>query len=308
VRYWLVLALASMAATAAPAVAADAPKPVALDAATVRRLAIETAPVRAATQSNAVAGFARVLDPIPLAQLDSDIATARAAAAASTAEAERSHALFAADATVSRKAVEAAAMQARTDGAHLALLRRRVGLEWGPAIARLNDAQRSALVAALASGRAALLRIDSAGGIGQAGLRSVELDLGEQGKVIAAILGPARAADSQLQSPGLIARVSGPKATILSSGLSVPAQLSGTVRSGAAIPPGAVLRVDGAAWVYVQTAPGRFVRKPLGGVAPNAGELFAASGVQAGQRIVTRGAAALYAAERGGGPAREADD
>jgi hypothetical protein len=154
----------------------------------------------------------------------------------------------------------------------------------------------------------ALLRIDSAGGIGQAGLRTVVLDLGEQGKITAAILGPARAADSQLQSPGLIARVSGAKAAILSSGLSVPAQLSGSVRSGAAIPPAAVLRVDGAAWVYVQTAPGRFVRKLLGGVTPNAGEIFAASGVQVGERIVTRGAAALYAAERGGGPAREADD
>jgi hypothetical protein len=284
-------------------IAAEPPKPVSIDAATMRKLAVATAPVQAMTRSAATTGFARVLDPIPLAQLDADIAAAGPAAAASAAEAKRSRDLFAADATISRKAAEAATMQARADSSKLALLQRRLGLEWGPAIARLGSARRAALVEALSSGRAALVRIDSASGTGQAGLRSVVLDLGDLGPVTATIIGPARAADPRLQSPGLIAQVSGPKAGLLSTGLSVPAKLSGAALSGVFIPGGAVLRLDGASWIYRQTAPGRFSRARLQGVIAAPGGLFVTGGVRPGDRIVTSGAAALYAAEHGGGPA-----
>lgn len=298
------LALAGALAGAALAAAPAPPKPVTLDATTVRRLAIVTAPASAASRGTDTTGFARVLDPIPLAQLDSDIAAAAPAATASAAEAARSRALFSADATVSRKVAETAAAQARTDNARLTLLRRRLGLEWG-AIARLSDAQRGALVASLAAGRSALVRIDSAGGAGQSGLRSATLDLGSLGTADAIVLGSARAADPRLQSPGLIARVSGPKAALLSTGLSVPARTNGTSRSGVSIPNTAVLRLDGGAWVYVQARPGQFVRHHLGGTIAGVNGLFAASGVRAGDLIVTNGAAALYAAEHGGGPAED---
>ncbi|WP_404710185.1 hypothetical protein [Sphingomonas sp. MMS24-J13] len=282
--------------------AAEPPKAVSIDAATMRKLSVTTAPVQAMTRSATTTGFARVLDPIPLAQLDADIAAAGPAAFASAAEAKRSRDLFAADATISRKAAETATMQARADGAKLALLRRRLGLEWGPAIARLGDARRAALVEALSSGRAALVRIDSASGTGQAGLHSVTLDLGDLGTVNATILGPARAADPRLQSPGLIAQVAGPKAGLLSTGLSVPAKLSGIAVSGSFVPGSAVLRLDGASWVYRQTASGTFGRIRLPGVIAVPGGLFVRGGIRAGDRIATSGAAALYAAEHGGHP------
>jgi hypothetical protein len=288
---------------AAGAHAAEAPKPVSIDAATMRRLSVGTTPARAITQGASISGFARVLDPIPLAQLDSDIAAAIPAASASNAEAARSRALFDADATVSRKLAEAATTQARGDSAKLALLRRRLGLEWGPAVARLSDARRGALVAALAAGRSALVRIDSAGGSGQANLRTAILDLGDLGPVSATILGPARAADPRLQSPGLIAIVSGPKAGLFSTGLSVPAKINGVSRSGIFVPATAILRVGGATWAYVQNGATTFARRRLGGTIAAPGGLFAASGVSIGERLVTSGAAALYAAEHGGGPA-----
>ncbi len=290
-------------ALAAGAHAAEAPKPVSIDAATMRRLSIGTTPARAITQGASISGFARVLDPIPLAQLDSDIAAAIPAAAASNAEAARSRALYDADATVSRKLAEAATTQARGDSAKLALLRRRLGLEWGPAVARLSDTRRGALVAALAAGRSALVRIDSAGGVGQANLRTAILDLGDLGPVSATILGPARAADPRLQSPGLIALVSGAKAGLFSTGLSVPAKISGVSRSGVLVPATAILRVDGATWVYVQNGAATFTRRRLGGTIAVPGGLFAGGGVSVGERLVTSGASALYAAEHGGGPA-----
>jgi len=298
VKAWLI-----PAALVASAAVAQPPRPVTIDAATMRRLGVVTAPARATAHTSAVSGFARVLDPIPLAQLDSDIAAAAATAAASAAEAKRAEALFASDATVSRKAAQAARAQAQGDAARLALLRRRLGLEWGPAIVRLGDARRDALVQALAAGRTALLRIDSAGGEGQAGLRTVTIDLGELGTVGATIIGPARAADPRLQSPGLIARANGAKASLLSTGLTVPANIHAVARSGIFVPAAAILRIGGASWAYVMTRPGTFARRRLQDPLPTTGGLFASGGISAGEAIVTSGASALYAAEHGGGPA-----
>ena len=149
------------------------------------------------------------------------------------------------------------------------------------------------------------MRIDSASGTGQAGLRTVLLDLGDLGTVGATILGPARAADPRLQSPGLLAQVSGPKAGLFSTGLSVPAKLSGSASAGVFVPGTAVLRLDGATWVYRQTAPGKFSRALLAGVIAVPGGLFVTGGIHPGDAIVTSGAAALYAAEHGGGLAED---
>jgi len=305
VRGWLSVAASLLALTTATAATPDAPHPIRIDAATAHRLTIQTAPVHASAQAATVTGFARVLDPIPLAQLDSDIVAATAAASASAAEAARSRALYAADATLSRKAAETASAQARGDAARLALLRRRLGLEWGPAISGMSTGQRSALVTALASGRAALVRIDSASGIGQAGLRSASLDLGASGIIEATILGPARAADARLQSPGLIARVSGPQAGVLSSGLAASARMRSAAQSGFLIPASAVLHLAGGAWVYVQTRPGTYIRRQLTGASAIPGGLFVRAGFRTGELMVVQGAAALYAAERGGGPAED---
>lgn len=298
-RGWPVAALVMVAA----GLAAQAPKRVTLDDATIRRLGVASAPAKAAQAANDVTGFARVLDPVPLAQLDADIATAAATARASQAEAGRSNALYAADATVSRKVAQAAVAQAQGDAAKLALLRRRVGLEWGPALARLGDGQRAALVAALSSGRAALVRIDSAGGVGIEGLRTATLDIAGIGTASAVILGPARTADPRLQSPGLIARVSGPRAGMLASGLTMPAHLAAAApAAGVILPFGALIRIDGATWVYVQAGAGTFDRRRLAGVLPRGGGVFV-QGVGPGERVVTHGAAQLLTAERGGGEA-----
>jgi len=301
----LALILSAGFGLAAGKAPAEAPKPVQLKPEAIRKLGIVTAPVHHGVQHARASAFAKVLDPIPLAQLDSDILAAGAAAASSAAEASRVQALYANDATMSRKAAETATMQARSDHARLLLLRRRISLEWGPAIGRLSDGQRSALVAGLAAGRTALVRIDAAGGAGLTGLRSAELDLGTMGSATAIVMGPARIADGGLQSPGVIARVSGPRAAYLSSGLTVPARIGTSGQQGGiAVPATAVLRVESGSWVYVPSAAG-FVRKRLGGVSAGPAGLTAAAGLRDGERIVVRGAAALYAAEQGGGPEEE---
>ncbi len=302
------LALFTAVILAGPALAADQKQEgvVKADAVTQRRIGVVVAPLAAARRSTSMAGQARVLDPVPLATLDSDIATAAAAAQASQAEAARSKALHAQDAAVSAKAVEAAQAQARADAAKLSLLRRRLGLEWGPAIARMTDARRSALMGALAAGRAALLRIDTASGAGQLGLRSAEIDLGPLGWVHATVLGPARAADPRLLSPGLIAMASGPQAASLSSGLTAPVRLqtSGPA-AGVIVPRSALIRTAGQTWVYVKRDAETFQRRPVTAGQADPGGLFAASGFRAGELVATAGAGALFAAETGGGEEAE---
>jgi hypothetical protein len=294
----LLMALA-FAATAARADDDDKKvKPVKLPAETQAKLGLKSEPLKAAASAATLSGFVKVLDAGPLAQLDSDIDAAQAAAEASKAEFERSQALNKDGAVVAAKQVEAAKAQARADQTKLDLLQRRVGLEWGDGIARLSARQRAQLLADIGSGRAALIRIDTPSGEGLMGLKSVELDLGPLGKVRATVLGTARSAEPHLISPGLIATARGPGVRSLSIGLSAPVKLtaSAPVR-GVMVPREALLRSDGETWVYVRTAGDTFLRKEVENGRRAASGLFAPEGLKAGEQVVTQGAAALFAAE-----------
>jgi hypothetical protein len=281
-----------------------AAKPVKLAAETQRKLGLATEPLIAAHRAASLSGYVRVLDPGPLAQLDSDIQAAAAAAEASAAEAARAKALNADGQALSAKALEAAQAQAGGDAARLALLRRRVGLEWGGGLARLSAKQRDALLTEIAAGKAALIRIDTAGGVGLAGLRDMDIDLGPLGSVHAAVLGGARAADAHLMSPGLIAKAAGPNARLLSVGLAAPVTLTASAAAtGVLAPRAALIRSNGKTWVYVRTSADTFQRREVadGRVEPDG--LFAPAGFKPGEAVVTQGAAALFAAETNVGEA-----
>ncbi|MGQ7396580.1 hypothetical protein ACTGYH_12840, partial [Streptococcus suis] len=60
-----------------------------IDAAFAKRIGLQTAPLSATTMASVARGFARGIDAGPLASIEADIATARAAAQASSAEAAR---------------------------------------------------------------------------------------------------------------------------------------------------------------------------------------------------------------------------
>jgi hypothetical protein len=289
-------AVLGVALLAAPALAAPEAL-LKIDAATQARIGVTTVPLQAARRSASVTGFARALDPGPLAQLDSDIATAAAALAASQAEAARTKALNAADQTVSKQAAEAAASQARQDAAKLQLLRRRVGMEWGPSLAKLSDARRSKLVADIAAGRAALVRIDSAQGLSQVH-GSAEIELGAGGRAHAAILGPSRVGDPRLQSTGVLALVSGPAALQFGNGTVAPATIGGGAGAeGVVIPRAALLRNAGQTFVYIRRDAGNFERRAVPAGLNDPAGLFVTSGFKAGEAVVTAGAAQLFAAQ-----------
>ncbi len=264
-----------------------------VDAATQKRLGVATAPLAAARRQVAATGFARVLDPVPLATLDGDLVTAATAAAASRAEAARTKTLAAADATVSLKVAQAAQAQASADAAKLVLLRRRIGLEWGPAFA--NDAGRSRLIAELVAGRAALVRIDAPAGTG--GVRSARLHLSGE-TVEVAILGPARTADPRVQTGGLMGIVRGSAAARLGVGMSAPVTLSGAAGgAGVLVPRSALIRTAGQTFAYVRKDATHFERRALVAPTPQPEGLFSAGGFAPGEPVVVSGASALQAAE-----------
>lgn len=267
-----------------------------MSAETQRKLGLATQPLAASHHSGVVTGFARVLDPGPLAVLDADIAAAAATAQASQAEASRARGLAAADATVSTRTAEAAIAQARGDAARLALLRRRLGLEWGPAVMAMSDARRGELVGQLASGGAALLRVDAVTGL--SGARGVRIELGTGGSAQVQILGAARAADPRLSSSGLIGLVSGPQALQLGVGLTLPAAIAtGGGGEGVLIPRSALIRAGGATFAYVRKDATHFERRAVTGTATDPAGLFASAGLRPGEPVVVSGAAALHAAE-----------
>ena len=285
-----VLSLSSLVAAAEPVFT--------LSAADQSRLGLKEQTLKLQKRATQIDAFAKVLDPGPLAQLQSDLLAAIASAKASKAEADRTRALKAANGGIADKDVEAAQAQAGNDLSKLELLRRRIGLEWGPGVEKLSDAKRAALVQALSRGQAALVHVDTPSNAGQEGAKTVDVDVGD-GSVHGTVLGAARQAEPRLQSSGLIVEVTGKSAILLSVGLTQSAHINSTSSvSGVIIPRSAVIRYEGLDWAYVRTAPERFERRPMQDPSPVENGLFVSGGFGPSDQVVTQGAAELFATER----------
>ncbi len=287
---------------AAPA-AAD---PIQLEPAVQTRLQIRTAPLQVAhSASTQGSGFARVLDPSPLLALIGDTDAAAATAQASAAEAART-ALLVKDNTVSAKTNEANQAQARGDAAKLTQLKQRLSLEWGPYFAALPAPALHQLGADLTAAHAAVVRIDVPAGAGIKGATQATLDFGALGQVSARIVGVARTADQKLQSPGLIAIVTGADAGYLSSGLTATTQLSGGGDGdGVLIPNNALLREDGQIFAFVRTGAKGFDKRVVHPAHLTAQGIVVTTGFRAGEPVVIQGAQALSAAAA---PKADGDD
>jgi hypothetical protein len=263
-----------------------------------RQLGIATQTLAVTHRAGETDAFAKVLDPEPLVQLDSDLTTAEAAAVASRAEAERSRALHAADGSVAAKDMEAAVAQARSDALKVEMLRNRLDLEWGPGVARMSTAARARLVRGVVAGKVALVHVDTHNNDGQAGARFVKVDIGDD-SVRGPVLGPARAAEPRLQSSGLIVEIEGPQAILLSVGLTNSAHIeSQSPQTGFVAPLASIIRYRGLDWVYVRAGPETFDRRMLQNPVPEADGFFVTQGFSAGDAVVTQGAGALFTAEQ----------
>ena len=280
---------------------AEPAEPLALDAAQRARLGIVTGVLAPAQDQQGRTAFARAVDAGPLAAIDSEILIARAAAAASAADAARLADLARQDQSASARSVQAAVAQATADRARLALAERRVALEFGPGLARLGSAARAALIADIAAGRAALLRIDSPGQADTVG----RVTVGDP-PVPITVLGTAATSDARIQGAAFLGVLRGPGAREAAAGRLLAARIAGGGReTGTILPSAAVVRMAGQLWAYVPKG-ASFERRALAQARPVDGGWFTTSGVRPGNTVVIKGAGTLLGIENGLAPT-EAD-
>jgi hypothetical protein len=210
-----------------------------------------------------VKGYGRVVDPAPLVVLVNDLASARAAAAASSLELDRQK-ILSAQSNTSVRAVQAA--QAAVDHDQLAVqsARNSLALGWGTALANRDDLR--AFIDSLVALQAGIVRVDLP--VGEALLtppaqaRVVTLS-GQTAE--AKFLSPVAAVDPQMQGQGFIFVIE-TKALALASGQAVTAflQTPGDPLAGVIIPRDSVVRAEGAGWIYVLNKGGEsFTRRKI---------------------------------------------
>lgn len=272
-----------------------------------RAAQIAVAPLAGAASMATSQGYARAIDLAPLAAIAGDVTTAKAAAAASSREAARLVALVRDDAGASRRELETAQATARGDEAKLTAACRRLGLEFGPGLARLGCDAAEDLAREAAAGQLALLRVDFPGQALPAGT-SVTLDLAP-GEVAVRLLGPTSAGDTQLQSSGMLALLRGPLAARLGVGRIVTAsRAAGRPRPGVLVPREAIVRSDGGLFAWRPLGPGRFERISLeGATADPRGWIVPVGALRPGQPIVVHGAGTLLGLEHAVAPAGSDD-
>lgn len=255
-----------------------------------------------------IIAYGLAADPATLAALDSDMVAADAALQASRAAADRARSLFESNENVSRKAVETAASQYRTDQSRARALRRRLSLEWGTAIAALDDDARSTLLDELIKQKAAVIRVDVPGGesVREEPTAAKISVLGREDQPItAASVAPASSIDPKAQAQGFLLQISDPPFPVR-PGVAVTAflELPGDETEGVVIPRSAIVRYAGETWAYVQSEDEEFARRrvPPGHITETG--LFVSEGFKSGEKIVVTGAQTLLSSEmttQGGG-------
>jgi hypothetical protein len=270
---------------------------VTLDAAAQEHLALVLAPPAPARLPREVKAYGRVLDPAPLAALLTELLSATAALDAATKEWQRLKGLHEQGENAPKRAVEAAEAarqrdQLAADAAHLKLV-----TGWGQAVASQPDFP--AFVKSLARQETLLVRLDLPAGETSAppiGARLFALTAPDQ-SMAARFLGPAPDVDSQAQGQGFLFLV------MADSGLRPGQALIGQIAqpgeplSGLLVPPSAVVRAGGRAWVYVQDAATNFIRRAISLDHPADGGWLVTHGLTARDRLVITGAQMLFSEE-----------
>ena len=251
-----------------------------------------------------VKGYGKVLDPALLAGLLTELALAQAAYTASSAELARLKTLEG-QGNASTRALQTADTAALRDRLAVQSARERLALSWGKALADQKDLPAFAHL--LTSLEAALVRIDLPVGetlqAPPAGARMATLS-GQSSE--AEFLEPAPSVDPQMQGRGYIFLLK-PNSPRLSPGESVIGYLKtpGEPLVGVVIPREAVVRTEGAGWVYVLNSGGdAFTRVEVALDHPTEGGWFVTKGVSAGEFVVVTGAQQLLSIElrgQGGG-------
>jgi multidrug efflux pump subunit AcrA (membrane-fusion protein) len=269
-----------------------------LDPATQKLMGLQTTALAAAQLKPEIKAYGRVLDASPLASLVAELAVAHAASEASQAELKRLKTL-AGENNASERALQSAEAAAVRDQAQVESARLRLMSGWGSVIAARQDLP--AFVKSLSSLDNVLVELDlPAGEAASAVPTGVSLlSLGDDSRPIEAeLLGPAMMVDPQMQGRGFLCLVTH-NSTHLAPGAAVTGLLTlpGEAQSGVTVPRDAVVRFNGATWVYVQASDDTFERKEAALDRPLEKGWFVREGLKPEAKVVTAGAQELLSEE-----------
>ncbi len=279
-----------------------------LDAATQKRADIGVAPLQVTTRRGEVEALATVLPPQDLidtrgtyAAVKTQADKAHATLQASRREHDRLKSLHSDDQNVSTKVLDAAEATWRSDdavarGADAAVdtVTQNARQKWGNvlALAMMGDAP---LFRRLSDRRDVLLRVAAPSGTNMTkGPGATRVSANDGTFRTATLLSASPQADPRMQGTAFfyIAPADG-----LLPGTALTAYLSsGPEQAGALIPSGSVVWWQGKAWLYIQSAPGHFLRQELPAAIPVEQGWFA-PGALKGANLVIRGAQTLLSEE-----------
>ncbi len=272
---------------------------VALSADDIRHLGIQTMPAQIVRYTPHVRGYGVVVDLTALAQSNSDVATASAAAHQSAADLARARALFAENAGESKQALDAAEKQAAADAAALALAEHKEAAQFGQ-----NAPWRGGkhnVLAPLYGGHAVLVQatfpLGTVVGAHPQSLSVAHLTNGpDQFGWTAARIWNAPA-DPTIPGSTFYALVPG---SDLAQGEHVLVYAAtGGAENGVRISDKALVISEEKTWCYVETAPGIFQRVAIDIDHPMAGGYFVGGRIGGNAPVVVRGTGLLLARELG---------
>ena len=202
----------------------------------------------------------------------------------------------------SQKSLEAARGALRLDQADVAGARQALALQadavrqtWGGVIARWMAANPASLNRVFNQSEF-LVQVTLPAGAESRPPAGITLEIAGTTQIEARFISPFPQVDPRVQGVGLLYIVRNHSG--LAPGLNLLAHIPiGRQMRGVMIPESAIVWWQGNAWVYQQTAPGRFVRRMVPTNTPLENGIFVSSGFSPGDKIVVRGAQALLSEE-----------
>ncbi len=282
-----------------------------LDAATQKLMGLQTAPLAATKLAPEVKGFGRVVDPAPLAEMLMELGKAQLTYDTSHQELERMK-ILKKDNNTSQRAFETAEAAYRQNGADVGAVWFKIQKNFGSRLAEMTGpmvvppgTQRkwNPVLDAIVGARGTfLVRVDLAASealsFAPASARIVGLGEGAAA-VQAEFFGEVPSVDPQTQARGYFFLVS-TNSSRLTPGMAVTAfiQSDQPAQPGVIIPREAVVRKDGAGWVYVADSSGEgYVRTEIALDHPTDAGWFVTKAVTVSDHIVVTGAAQLLSEE-----------
>lgn len=271
---------------------------VTIDAETQKRIGLKIEPLTTAQWRPQLEAIGRVADPLAFTAAAADFEAARAAAAVSQAELERTKKLAAQD-NASPRVLEAAVAAAARDSLALKSAQAKFTGDWGVQLAAQTNLADFA--GKLQTDDLALIKLSLPTGTFPKPLPSAATIFlfNTETNPVTADFADDLGIDPATQVETLLFSVN----QKMPPSIAVTGQLkiSGEPLSGVVVPTGAVLRHEGRGWVYVQTETNQFVRVevPLDRLTENG--WFVPENLSATNRIISTGAQTVLSAELSGG-------